>query len=99
MATKTPAAKTPAAKTAVRRTLVDLPVSATTPMNDADKAAVAVASSEDRLMVQVPKAYKLTLDNGSPVDIHAGVQMMPREMAEHWYSKAQGVVEFDPENT
>ena len=89
---------TAARKTAVRRTLVDLPVSTVTPTTEANKAAVADASSEDRLMVTVPKSYTLTLDDGSPVVINAGVQMMPSKLATHWWSKAQGVKLFDPEN-
>ena len=92
---KTP--KTPAVKTTARRTLMDLPVSTITPPTDANKQAIADTASADRTLVNVPKDYTLTLDDGSPVKIHAGVQMMPTKLATHWFSKAQGVAAYDPE--
>lgn len=91
MATKTQ----PAAKSVVRRTLLDLP---TSPLaaSPAAVAATAKVNTEDLVQVTAPKAYVLTLDDHQPVTVHAGVQMMPRYMAEHWWSKAQGVEPFVP---
>lgn len=44
----------------------------------------------------VPKAYVLTRDNGEPISYPPGIVEMPRADAAHWWSKAQGVKEYDP---
>jgi len=48
-------------------------------------------AAEDKVRVFVPKAFKITLDDGDMVDIAAGEQKMPKSLAEHWYSKVNGV--------
>lgn len=48
----------------------------------------------ESLVVTAPKAFKLTLDNGTVVPVQPGVQRMPRCMAEHWYAQAHGVTIF-----
>lgn len=44
--------------------------------------------------VSVPHAYTLTLDNGGVAHYKPGMQEMPVEHAEHWFSKAQGVTVY-----
>ena len=83
----------PAAKAVVRRTLLDLPTSPLT-ASPAALAATAKVDVEDLVQVSAPRSFVLTLDDHQPVQVHAGVQMMPRYMAEHWWSKAQGVEPF-----
>lgn len=86
----------PAAKSAVvRRTLIDLPISPLT-ASPAAAAASAQIDVDDLVQVSVPKGFTLTLDDHQPVAVNAGVQMMPRYMAQHWWAKAQGVEEFTP---
>ena len=51
--------------------------------------------AEDEVIVTVPKAYKLRLSHDAVHDIHPGTQRMARHLAEHWYSKAQGVEIFE----
>ena len=54
---------------------------------------VEVASElVDTVTVTVPKAFNLRLDNHRVIAFPAGVQEMERQHAEHWYSKAWGVV-------
>ena len=50
----------------------------------------------DYVTVTVPKAFKLRLDHFREVNIPAGIQEIEREWAEHWYSKANGVVVYQP---
>lgn len=45
----------------------------------------------DKVIVNVPKAFKLTLNNGVCVDYPMGAYGMQRTHAEHWYAKANGV--------
>ena len=51
---------------------------------------------EGKVTVTSPKAFKLRVDNHVTVDYKAGVQEMPVSHAEHWYSKANGVVVYKP---
>lgn len=53
--------------------------------------------ADERLIKStVPKPYKITLDDHSPVMIYAGVHDLPEHIFEHWFSKANGVKAFDP---
>ena len=45
----------------------------------------------DMVTVTVPRPFKLRVDNFREVTVPAGVQEMERELAEHWYSVANGV--------
>lgn len=50
------------------------------------------ASPDDELVaVNVPKGFRLRLDNQIVVPVSAGAQRLPRRIAEHWYAKANGV--------
>ena len=51
-------------------------------------------SSEEMVTVVIPKDFTLTLDDQTLHPYPAGVQEMPRSHASHWFSKAQGVVEY-----
>lgn len=46
----------------------------------------------DEVTALVPKKLRLHLDGmGSHLEISAGMQTLPRAVAEHWYMKASGV--------
>lgn len=57
-----------------------------------EKVEAVVAEAVDTVTVTVPKAFKLMLDHFHVKEFKAGVQEMERAHAEHWYSKANGVV-------
>lgn len=80
-----------------RRTLVDLPISTTTPQTEAATKSLNIAASEDRVLVNAPNGFTLTLDDGTPVPVRKGVQMMQRDLVDHWYAKANGVALYDPD--
>ncbi len=42
------------------------------------------------VMTTVPKAFTLTLDNGTSKHYEAGANKMPKSHADHWYAKAHG---------
>ena len=74
--------------------------STTEPEAPVDTAPVAVdpepeGPAEDRVTVTVPKAFKLRIDHQTEHNIKPGVQKMERSLAEHWYSKANGVAIFE----
>jgi hypothetical protein len=50
----------------------------------------------EKVTVIVPKAFTLTLDDGTPMPFHAGTQEMSVEHAAHWFSRAQGVKVYSP---
>jgi hypothetical protein len=52
--------------------------------------------SGERVTVMIPKNFSLTLEDHSQVHYKAGVDEMPVEHAEHWYTKAMGVEIHDP---
>lgn len=54
---------------------------------EADEAA-------DKIAVTVPRAFKLNVDNHRVIDYPAGTYGMPRAHADHWWSKANGVILF-----
>jgi hypothetical protein len=56
--------------------------------------AMSTTKMEDMVIVTVPNPFKLTLDDHTPVEYGSGVQEMPHEHANHWFSKAQGVTVF-----
>lgn len=60
----------------------------------AEAARSAAAATKGMVIVTVPKAFKLTLDNGHVVHVKPGVQDMDPDHARHWYAKANGVEEF-----
>lgn len=49
---------------------------------------------DEKVTVIVPKDYTLTLDDGSPIKVHAGVQEMHKSYVDHWFSKAMGVTVY-----
>ena len=53
------------------------------------------ASDPEVVIALVPKAYKLRTNEGIVHSIPQGTHRMPRHMAEHWYSKANGVTLFE----
>jgi hypothetical protein len=58
----------------------------------ASKKQIDIVCDKTTCTVTVPKAYNLLLDNGRTLRIKEGVQELEPEVAEHWYSKANGVV-------
>ena len=63
----------------------------------ATKAADSAPSPElvDDVIVTVPKAFQLRLDNFTLKVFKAGVQRMERSVATHWYAIAHGVSIFE----
>lgn len=57
----------------------------------AQAAAEAKAQGEEVVTVNVPRAFRLTLDDRTEVAYHPGAAMMPISHAEHWYAQANGV--------
>ena len=49
---------------------------------------------KDMITVIVPKAYQLRASHHQVLDIKSGIQEMERWVAEHWWSKAQGVKKY-----
>lgn len=76
-----------------RTALLDNGESQIVPTPDA-AAMMSNLLAEPEVMVTVPTAFKLTLDDGRPISIQTGVQRMPVSMADHWYSKAMKVTRF-----
>lgn len=60
-----------------------------------DAEAQAAEDAKNKIAVTVPKAYKLNIDNHNVINYPAGTYAMPKKHAEHWWSKANGVVPFD----
>jgi hypothetical protein len=58
----------------------------------AESDAKAAAASADTVVVTVPKAFRLNIDNHKSYTYPAGTYPMPRVHAEHWYVRAQGAV-------
>ncbi len=50
----------------------------------------------EKVTVIVPKAFVLTLDDGTPLSFLQGTQEMAVEHAAHWFSRAQGVKVYSP---
>jgi hypothetical protein len=49
----------------------------------------------EKIVVTAPKSINIILDNHTKVVIKAGVSRIERFVAEHWYSKANGVTIFE----
>lgn len=56
----------------------------------------AEAPDDEVVTVVNPKQFTLTVGHGNEVVIPAGTQELPRSYAEHWFSKAQGLVVYEP---
>lgn len=52
--------------------------------------------SGEKVTVSIPKDFILTLADHTQVKYGAGIDEMPVEHSEHWYSKAMGVEVYDP---
>ena len=91
---KTPAAKK-AAKT--RTALVETPNTQAAPPDPKQAQEITKIVTAGQILVEVPRGFTLTLDDGSPVVIRAGVQNMPSHLANHWYSKHWGVKPYNPD--
>lgn len=48
-----------------------------------------------KVIVTVPKRFRLTLDNHTTITMEPGVQKVGRFIADHWFSKANGVKVFE----
>ena len=58
---------------------------------NAAKIVKEAPETDDMVVVNVPRGFRLSLDDYSQFEFHAGTQTVPREYAEHWYSQAHGV--------
>jgi hypothetical protein len=56
-----------------------------------EAVAEAVEEGMPDVIVMVPKAFKLRMNDHVVIDYPAGAYSMPREHAEHWYAKANKV--------
>jgi len=52
--------------------------------------------SGEMVTVRIPRNFTLTLDDHTQVHYKAGIDEMPIEHAEHWYSKVHEVEIYDP---
>lgn len=96
---KTGAKAAPKAPVVARRTITAV-VDPVTASHAAGAAVIGGApeshpetsgEQSDMVTVTVPKTYKLRKVDHTEVTVTAGVQEMPSWMAEHWWSKANGV--------
>lgn len=66
-------------------------------MNQLMKGPMDVAGSGEPIVTSiVPRTFILTLANGIPIRVAAGTQEMPKSIANHFYSKANGVRIVEP---
>jgi hypothetical protein len=80
----------PATKTRAR-------VDATAAAKATSNAVVEEATALDgRVLVNVPRAFTLTDDEGKVWPFAQGVVPMAPEHRDHWYSQKNGVTPFDP---
>lgn len=93
--TKTPA---PAGRRQLSPVVTDDPVAKSTqaqiegPVDAAQAAKAAKEEGEEVVTVNVPRPFRLTLDNHHEVRYdQIGAVLMPRSHAEHWYAQANGV--------
>lgn len=54
-------------------------------------------SEFEKVTTVVPKAFKLTRDDGSVHEYHPGTQEMPVDDAAHWFARAMGVKVYAPD--
>lgn len=59
-------------------------------------AAEAQAEADELVKVNVPKAFRLTVDGHRTIEYPAGIQDMPADHADHWFTKAMGVQVVPP---
>ena len=95
-----PASKKAAAKKAanstVRQALLDSPITVSSASPDPKgKEMLDSLSKEPQVIVLVPTAFTLQLDGHVPLKVLPGQQRMARSLAEHWWSKANGVTIFE----
>lgn len=62
-----------------------------TPKDKKAKEPIVEEVKGNTITVFVPKAFELTVDHATTLSIKAGVQEMAPELADHWYSIANGV--------
>lgn len=68
---------------------------AATQLNDEADAAIEDENA-GTVIVTAPKAFLLRLYTyGDPLQIRQGVQRVTQEVADHWYSKANGLAVFE----
>lgn len=61
-------------------------------MNQPMKGPMDVAVTGEPLVTAiVPRTFILTLPNGTPIRVPGGIHEMPEAIANHFYSKANGV--------
>ena len=91
---QTPPTPAPAAPAVPSTAILAAATAAATPTTD---ASVVSDTSEvvDDVIVTVPKAFHLRLDNFTVKSFAAGVQRMERSIATHWYALAHGVTIFE----
>lgn len=75
-------------------TTLDTPV-VTAPEAPTPEAPAIEGEVVEYVTVTVPKAFKLRVDHFRELQFRAGVQQMEKSLAEHWYSKANGVEIYD----
>lgn len=76
-----------------RKALV-VPPAAYSAVDDTQTAPTAedrAIPASQMVTATVPVAFTLTLDDHRAVHYEAGTQEMPKDDAEHWFAKAQGV--------
>jgi len=56
----------------------------------------APSESGEMVTVTIPKNYTLTLDDHTQVQYKAGVDEMPIEHANHWWSVQNGIEIYEP---
>jgi len=54
-----------------------------------------MSTKPDQVVVTIPKRFQVTMKDGKVLKFLPGVQKINREVAEHWYSKANGVTIFN----
>ena len=106
MATQDPRKSQAAVKaTAARRALADDPrvLAANTPAHQPPGATNSTqdngllqvprtsVNDDDMVTAVVPRNFIFTCDDSKQIHYKTGIQDMPRNHAEHWFSKAQGV--------
>ena len=80
----------------VRQTLIDSPATAGIMLNHpAQLESLEALEAEEKVIVNVPKEYTVQLTGHVPVKVYPGQQRMAKSMAEHWWSKANGVEIFE----
>lgn len=54
-------------------------------------ARVAAAQERNKVLCEVPRAYRFTMPDHTVRHVAAGTQELDPEIANHWWSKAHGV--------